>query len=111
MKLRCDGCAAYEPWENGTGRCHQNPPIGVRDVRNEMWTPFPIVNPEWWCRQHHSKNEPDQRAMAENEAAAHHPSPQAAGGQARMAAMTPEERSAFARSGAEARWNPPEDDF
>lgn len=50
--LRCDGCAAYEPWDNGLGRCHFLPPTQFRDVRNEMWTPYPLVEPGWWCLQH-----------------------------------------------------------
>lgn len=49
---RCDACASWESWDNGVGRCHLMPPLGVRDARNEMWTPFPLVEPQWWCSQH-----------------------------------------------------------
>jgi hypothetical protein len=24
----------------------------VRDARNDMWTPFPLVEPAWWCSQY-----------------------------------------------------------
>jgi hypothetical protein len=116
VKVECSTCAAYEPWENNVGRCHHAPPSGVRDVRNETWTPFPLVEPSWWCLQHRQKAEAGQAVAVVPEPEAHRPaepSPQAAGGHARMAQMTPEERTAFARTGAQARWNgaDPEDDF
>src|SRR4051812_40865300 len=99
---RCDSCTAYEPWENERGRCHFLPPAQFRDVRNEMWTPFPLVEPGWWCVQH-----------AEKPPAPPLPSPQAAGGRARAAALTPERRTEIAKQAAHARWDgpDPEDDF
>lgn len=54
---RCDACASWESWDNGVGRCHLMPPLGVRDARNEMWTPFPLVEPQWWCSQHQPRPE------------------------------------------------------
>lgn len=59
--LRCDGCSSYEPWDGGVGRCHFMPPPNARDVRNEMWTPFPLVEPQWWCSQHAPK--PDTKTV------------------------------------------------
>lgn len=58
---RCDGCTAYEPWDGGIGRCHLNPPSGVRDARNDMWTPFPLVEPQWWCAQHRPRPESESQ--------------------------------------------------
>jgi hypothetical protein len=58
MTLRCDTCAAYEEWDNGLGRCHLFPPTQHRDVRNEMWMPYPMVQPDWWCAQHRPNSDP-----------------------------------------------------
>jgi hypothetical protein len=63
--MRCDACTSYEPWDNGVGRCHFMPPSGVRDARNEMWTPFPLVEPAWWCSQHQATQSASNRPLNE----------------------------------------------
>jgi hypothetical protein len=104
MKLRCDACRFYE-FEDTMGHCHFMPPSQFRDVRNDMWTPFPVVHPDWWCAQHEAR--PVDSKVSDTL------SPQAAGGLARIAARAPERRTEIARTAAEARWNgpDPEDDF
>ena len=55
MTLRCDGCTSFETAPNGSGLCHFLPPSQYRDVRNEIWSPFPLVQPDWWCSQHEAR--------------------------------------------------------
>lgn len=62
--MRCDACASYEKWDGGVGRCHLMPPASVRDARNEMWTPFPLVNPDWWCSQYVEKQRPHPAGLS-----------------------------------------------
>lgn len=52
---RCDGCTSYALGGDGLGHCHFLPPSQHRDARNAMWTPFPLVNPDWWCSQHEAR--------------------------------------------------------
>ena len=58
---RCDGCRSYVPADGGAGHgfCHFLPPSQFRDVRNEMYTPFPTVRDNWWCAQHEANTGPD----------------------------------------------------
>jgi hypothetical protein len=47
---RCDACAYWQAW--GTvGLCRFNPPVQIRDVRNDMVERWPPVAPDDWCGQ------------------------------------------------------------
>jgi hypothetical protein len=73
MTLRCDTCAAYVPGDLGPGYCHLAPPRSVRDARNEMWTPFPAVQPDWWCLQHQPKAPQTQSDAPQSAVVQHQP--------------------------------------
>ena len=77
--MRCDACTSYEPWDGGVGRCHFMPPQSIRDARNELWTPFPVVCPDWWCSQHQQKPDVAQQLTPVSPPPQHHPAEVAAG--------------------------------
>jgi hypothetical protein len=47
---RCDACAYWQTWGTG-GLCRFNPPVQIRDVRNDMVERWPPVAPDDWCGQ------------------------------------------------------------
>jgi hypothetical protein len=51
---RCDACAYWQPWGQA-GLCRFNPPVQIRDVRNDMVERWPPVAPDDWCGQFRAK--------------------------------------------------------
>jgi hypothetical protein len=45
---RCSDCTFAEAWGE-VYRCHYNPPVQIRDVRNDVLERFPLVAPDDWC--------------------------------------------------------------
>jgi hypothetical protein len=62
---RCDACDYWQAWDQ-IGLCRFNPPVQIRDVRNDMVERWPPVAPDDWCGQFQPRNKagPDTKNAA-----------------------------------------------
>jgi hypothetical protein len=58
---RCKDCDFAQAWNGDLYLCHYNPPVQIRDVRNDIIERWPPVAADDWCGRfeiRHGRREP-----------------------------------------------------